>query len=234
MNRCTMFRWFYSFIILLYLCLTVGYVFAKSEEINLVSYVSETKTKPRVFCFNAYTLILQNHKGFLIDEEVMEVKSVNPTVFQILNRAKTIVFHGDVLECSAKQGKLVHRFSIKQIIANKQSTYSWLKWLFIYGFILFFIVICWILMKKRNTPRKTISFSTEHFLLKRIMAEVRPQLTVQELDLLFEIDKLSSDSRKLKRHRLIIELNSFCPGIIVRTKDAVDKRRNIYLLNTNR
>jgi len=229
-----MFRWFYSFFIFLYSCLTVGYVYSNTKQNKSVSYVIETKNKPKVYYLNTYTLILGNNKGLLINEDVMEVKSVNPVLFQTLNRAKKIEIHGDVLECSTKQGKLVNRFSIKQIVQHEKSTFSWLKLLIFYGFILFLIVTAFIMIKKRNTPTKTESVSTEHFLLNRIMDEARSKLTVQELDQLFEIDKLSSDSRKLKRHRLIIELNSSCPGIIVRTKDAVDKRRNIYLLNTNR
>jgi hypothetical protein len=88
--------------------------------------------------------------------------------------------------------------------------------------------------KKRNIdPQELKNSKFEDQLYQRIIFSNRTSLSVHELDIILEIDKLSSDSKKLKRHRLINELNKNYPGIIQRQKDLTDKRRNIYLINLN-
>jgi DNA-binding MarR family transcriptional regulator len=46
-----------------------------------------------------------------------------------------------------------------------------------------------------------------------------------------QIDKLEQDSKKLKRHRIIADLNQKHPNFIERIKDETDKRRNLYKIN---
>lgn len=88
--------------------------------------------------------------------------------------------------------------------------------------------------KKSNIdPQELKNSKFEDQLYQRIIFSNRTSLSVHELDIILEIDKLSSDSKKLKRHRLINELNKNYPGIIQRQKDLTDKRRNIYLINLN-
>jgi len=54
------------------------------------------------------------------------------------------------------------------------------------------------------------------------------ELSVEELDELLEISHLTDDSRRLRRHRMLIE---FPEGFITRTKSNADKRSFIYKLN---
>jgi hypothetical protein len=56
-------------------------------------------------------------------------------------------------------------------------------------------------------------------------------LRTHEMDELFDIDKLSYDSRKLKRHRLIQEINKKHPDLIQRIKDKEDQRKYLYIIN---
>ena len=53
-------------------------------------------------------------------------------------------------------------------------------------------------------------------------------LNIEQLDEIFEISHLSFDSKKLKRHRLIKELNSEWPDLIRRERSAEDQRQFIY------
>ena len=56
----------------------------------------------------------------------------------------------------------------------------------------------------------------------------KTELSVEELDELLEISHLTDDSRRLRRHRLLID---FPEGFINRTKSNADKRSFIYKLN---
>jgi len=56
----------------------------------------------------------------------------------------------------------------------------------------------------------------------------KTELSVEELDELLEISHLTDDSRRLRRHRMLIE---FPEGFITRTKSNADKRSFIYKLN---
>ena len=56
----------------------------------------------------------------------------------------------------------------------------------------------------------------------------KTELSVEELDELLEISHLTDDSRRLRRHRMLID---FPEGFITRTKSNADKRSFIYKLN---
>ena len=56
----------------------------------------------------------------------------------------------------------------------------------------------------------------------------KTEMSVEELDELLEISHLTDDSRRLRRHRMLIE---FPEGFITRTKSNADKRSFIYKLN---
>ena len=56
-------------------------------------------------------------------------------------------------------------------------------------------------------------------------------LSMEELDIALEINHLTLESRKLRRHRHLTELNKMYPGFIVRTKDEVDKRKFLYRIS---
>lgn len=115
---------------------------------------------------------------------------------------------------------------------------SLISWKLVTGIIFFIVsVLAFVFIRnyfysqKRNVRIEAAStVHSENSLYQRIINS-KKSLTLQELDVILEIDKLSPDSKKLKRHRLINELNSHFPGLITREKDLTDKRRNIYVVN---
>jgi hypothetical protein len=56
-------------------------------------------------------------------------------------------------------------------------------------------------------------------------------LITEEMDEIFEITHLELDARKLKRHRLIQEINKKHPDLIQRIKDKEDQRKYLYIIN---
>jgi hypothetical protein len=56
-------------------------------------------------------------------------------------------------------------------------------------------------------------------------------LSMEELDIVLEINHLTLESRKLRRHRYLSDLNKMYPEFIVRTKDEVDKRKFLYIIS---
>jgi hypothetical protein len=63
-----------------------------------------------------------------------------------------------------------------------------------------------------------------------LMRQEKKLLTMEELDILLEIEHMESDSKKLRRFRIIQNLNDRYPGFITRVKDLNDKRRFLYQL----
>jgi hypothetical protein len=59
----------------------------------------------------------------------------------------------------------------------------------------------------------------------------KPVLNVDELDKALDIMHLEVESRKLRRHRHVSELNQMHPGFIKRLKDEEDKRKFLYQIN---
>jgi len=72
--------------------------------------------------------------------------------------------------------------------------------------------------------------NTENTYLKIIELN-KEILSMEELDIVLEIDHLTLESRKLRRHRYLTDLNKMYPGFIVRTKDEVDKRKFLYIIS---
>ena len=88
-------------------------------------------------------------------------------------------------------------------------------------------------MIKRKTPLLTHgSLTIENFnpIIEKILNHEKIILDIDELDVLLEISHLEPDSRKLKRHRILSDLEKTHPGLILRHKDETDKRRFIYIL----
>lgn len=89
---------------------------------------------------------------------------------------------------------------------------------------------------KRNT--KTIVPQTQnsekpHPLIQVLLSSLKTELSADELDTLLGIDYMEQESRKMKRHRLIIQLNEIYPNLLSREKDQTDKRKTIFKVNKN-
>jgi hypothetical protein len=94
------------------------------------------------------------------------------------------------------------------------------------------------LKKRAKEKKKIISPQTpnnekSHPLIQVILSSSKTELSADELDALLGIDYMEQESRKMKRHRLIIQLNEIYPNLLSREKDQSDKRKTIFKVNKN-
>jgi hypothetical protein len=81
-------------------------------------------------------------------------------------------------------------------------------------------------IKEQTTPTKEASP-----IFEKVCSVAPTTVNIDQLDELLEISHLSFDSKKLKRHRLIKELNSENPDLIKRERSQEDQRQFIYKIN---
>lgn len=84
--------------------------------------------------------------------------------------------------------------------------------------------------KKRQAAKTNQTLELLNPLVQKIKLVNKHTLDIDELDELLEIYHMESDSRKLKRHRLLSDLEKTNPGLIQRQKDETDRRRFIYIV----
>lgn len=103
-----------------------------------------------------------------------------------------------------------------------------------FSFIFLVTVGFWLNRKltRQTNKAKPLNEITNPLILKIIN---NPALTLNtdEFDELLGIEHMEADSKKLKRHRLLTEIDKEKLGLITREKDPTDKRRSIYRININ-
>lgn len=118
----------------------------------------------------------------------------------------------------------------KKIKGIKNDRYIW-----IYTFIIIFLILgfsyLFFKIKSLISNFKGTSPIEKHSFYEKIIAYEGQPLRTHQIDELFDIQKLSYDSRKLKRHRLIQEINKKHPNLIQRVKDNEDQRKYLYIIN---
>lgn len=118
----------------------------------------------------------------------------------------------------------------KKIKGIKNDRYIW-----IYTFIVIFLILVfsYLFIKRKSliSNFKGTSPIEKHSFYEKIIAYEGQPLRTHQIDELFDIQKLSYDSRKLKRHRLIQEINKKHPNLIQRVKDNEDQRKYLYIIN---
>jgi hypothetical protein len=109
------------------------------------------------------------------------------------------------------------------------------RYIGIYTFIIIFLILgfSYLFIKRKSliSNFKGTSPIEKHSFYEKIMAYEGQPLRTNQIDELFDIQKLSYDSRKLKRHRLIQEINKKHPNLIQRVKDNEDQRKYLYIIN---
>ncbi|MFZ4797368.1 MAG: Kelch repeat-containing protein [Bacteroidia bacterium] len=92
----------------------------------------------------------------------------------------------------------------------------------------------WLIRKnaRKAINEKPLIEITNPLILKIINHPVL-NLNTDEFDELLGIEHMEADSKKLKRHRLLTEIDKEKPELIIREKDPTDKRRSIYKININ-
>jgi hypothetical protein len=96
-------------------------------------------------------------------------------------------------------------------------------------------LVTFLIIRFKLNLKQSITFEPEllekHNYFDKIALHAGEILRTHEIDILFDIEKLSYDSRKLKRHRLIQEINKKHPDLIQRIKDKEDQRKYLYIIN---
>lgn len=96
-------------------------------------------------------------------------------------------------------------------------------------FISIVVVILFLLkLYFRNIPSKNKLKPEMLEIINRLEKYKGKQINVDELDEILEISHLIQDSKKLRRHRLLNDLDNIYPGYISRIKDESDKRKFLY------
>lgn len=113
------------------------------------------------------------------------------------------------------------KFEYKKRNGNNE----YLAWFSSLALILIFILY----VKYYKIKTKQINeYSNLHL---RFVNHPASKFSIEEIDSILEIEHLEIDSKKLKRTRLINEMNKTHPNFIEREKDTNDKRRYIYKIN---
>ena len=119
---------------------------------------------------------------------------------------------------------------VKKLQKLKQQQVQMIGVIFLLLIITILIVYTYKSRQKRfiTTPLPILE---KHNYFDKVAASAGNTLRTHEIDELFDIEKLSYDSRKLKRHRLIQEINKKHPDLIQRVKDKEDQRKYLYIIN---
>jgi len=121
--------------------------------------------------------------------------------------------------------------------ATKAITFNW--W-FITPIIL--IILLLLLGKKyKGNSNKSRHVSSDdnqiddlnNDIIKSLFEQNKDVLSIDELDAVLKINHLSFDSKKLKRHRLIKEINNASPGLITRIRSDEDQRQFKYKIKVS-
>jgi hypothetical protein len=119
---------------------------------------------------------------------------------------------------------------VKKLQKLKQQQVQMIGVIFLLLIITILIVYTYKSRQKRISP-SDYPVLEKHNYYDKISTCSGKTLRTHEMDELFDIDKLSYDSRKLKRHRLIQEINKKHPDLIQRVKDKEDQRKYLYIIN---
>jgi hypothetical protein len=214
-----------------------NYSISKSID-KMVSTPIETQVQSISVPLKDYVLVVMKQSGYIINKATLKTIRLEQETIHKITKAKRLTNKGNLLILKNRNARQFALVDVSRFFVEQENTSKGV-WDVNYSLILLVIVsvlsiVVFLLRKRSKVFVKSKSRKVEHYLYQRIVASENCNLTIQELDMLLEIDKLSSDSRKLKRHRLINELNSHYPGIIERVKDLSDRRRNIYKIHTNR
>ncbi len=138
-----------------------------------------------------------------------------------------------VLKIDIEQIWNKHSVDAQKLILNPTLSdyivFYWIEILVsIVGLVLFCLTILIWIKSKKNVSVKTVA---KHVLYERFLNVGKNQLDIDELDSVLNIQHMETESRKLKRHRLLSEIKQIHPNLITTEKDETDKRRNIYKIN---
>ena len=139
----------------------------------------------------------------------------------------------DVDSLWEKHKNNVHAFILEPAWYQSQKV----QLFFIIGSVL--LIMCLVLFyfikikvrRRIQISKNIMAVESTNPIAEKLLSANKTTFDIDELDTLLEISHMEFDSRKLKRHRLLSDLEKTNPGLIQRQKDETDKRRFIYSIH---
>lgn len=215
-----------------------NYQWARFENINFpnhsVQYSSHTRN---------YVLAFQNNDVIVLNKRNLKYIIVGRDEFYYSHFDLLYKIDGDKIQFGNSRNTILdmnvvwksHEYAAKDFIL--EPAWHQLPWVQLVVQISFLLLlgssVVFAVVKNRNklfgqgTNNQAV-VPLANPLFEKIAASSKNILDIDELDKLLEIDHMEFDSRKLKRHRILNDLEKSHPGFILRQKDETDKRRFIY------
>ncbi len=173
-----------------------------------------------------YVVHYKQHEMLVIDKNTLETHLVDEKNtlpgYNISSIGNRLIF---------KKNKHTTELDIYQKLQElKQQKMQMIGLIFSLLILTILIIYNYKVRQKRNKT-SPLPVLEKHNYYDKISTCSGKTLRTHEMDELFDIDKLSYDSRKLKRHRLIQEINKKHPELIQRIKDKEDQRKYLYIIN---
>jgi len=190
---------------------------------NYLLFLGERQSiliKPSTF---EYLLIKNENQGIITNDKIISASDDFLIVRSYgSSQTDTIIKKISLNSIWEKSKNKIKKFTFKSI---KKSNHA--PFIIVITTIILSISICGLYFNKRKNKRKLKSASYTDLHLK-LMGLEKDFLSTDELDEILEISHLEMDSKKLKRHRIINDLNANHPTFITRIKDENDRRRFLY------
>jgi hypothetical protein len=175
---------------------------------------------------NNYVVHYKQHKMVVIDKNTLEIHLLQDKRFVAANK---IISNGNRLIIQSKNHISTLDITNRLLLAKKYQMQIICIISFLFCIVIFLIIRYKLIVKRLSRLEPVIL--EKHNYYDKIATYAGEILRTHEIDVLFEIEKLSYDSRKLKRHRLIQEINKKHLDLIQRVKDKEDQRKYLYIIN---
>lgn len=190
----------------------------------------------------SFALVIKYNEAMVINKRSLKYIILGRDVFHSSHHEYNYEVNGDSIKFGSSE-----KFISLQEVWNKHTNIAvdfileptWFQTLYtstyltLVGLILLISFLVYFIKRKNVKTKEPGKNETElHLnpLVEKIEASIKNTLDIDELDALLEINHMEFDSRKLKRHRLLSDLEKTNPGLITRQKDDTDKRRFIYVI----
>lgn len=188
--------------------------------------------------FYLYDFILQ-----LIDNRFFILDFINGDFYLVPCEILNFKYNDIIL--GIDKNKIITKNDTIEIIKNKISihkagnifkTENHFRLRYLILLIILIVIILFFFINKYKNLNKisnTIDnkFNKDPNVIELIYNSDKNYVTVEELDVILQINHLEINSLRLKRHRILKEVEKHRPGLITRIKDVADKRKFKYQIN---
>jgi hypothetical protein len=170
-----------------------------------------------------------------IAEDFLPALAVDPSVWTtpaepLLLSGSTDPLVVDLETCSADQLWKTHYKGAKPLILEPTFIQSYSLYLMVFAICVIVIALIWYFrLHKIIIPSKQVDSLFP--LINRFTEIGKNKISLDELDEIFEINHMESESKKSKRHRMLKNIEQKYPGFILREKDELDRRKFSYNLD---